>query len=168
MINFSLSINDRPTAIRYPRDLVGDYNEKKPFQKLVLGKGKIIKKGHKIAFLNLGTRLHQVMETTNLIMKKFKIQSTIVDMRFAKPIDTSIIKSLIKNHDILITIEENSIGGFSSQVNHFLINTLDQSPKVLNFFMKDEFIDQSDINDQYDQSGISPEKIIKKLTTILK
>ena len=168
MINFSLSVNNKPTAIRYPRDLVGEYNEKKPFQKLELGKGKIVKKGNKIAFLNLGTRLNQVLETSSLVLKKFKIQSTIVDMRFAKPIDTSIIKSLIKNHDILITVEENSIGGFSAQVNHFLINTLERSPKVLNFFMKDDFIDQSDINDQYDQSGISPEKIIKKLSSILK
>ncbi|MDB2360016.1 1-deoxy-D-xylulose-5-phosphate synthase [Alphaproteobacteria bacterium] len=168
MINFSLSVNNKPTAIRYPRDLVGEYNEKKPFQKLELGKGKIVKKGNKIAFLNLGTRLNQVLETSNLVLKKFKIESTIVDMRFAKPIDTSIIKSLIKNHDILITVEENSIGGFSAQVNHFLINTLESSPKVLNFFMKDDFIDQSDINDQYDQSGISPEKIIKKLSSILK
>ena len=168
MINFSLSVNNKPTAIRYPRDLVGEYNEKKPFQKLELGKGKIVKKGNKIAFLNLGTRLNQVLETSSLVLKKFKIESTIVDMRFAKPIDTSIIKSLIKNHDILITVEENSIGGFSAQVNHFLINTLERSPKVLNFFMKDDFIDQSDINDQYDQSGISPEKIIKKLSFILK
>ena len=167
MINFSLSVNNKPTAIRYPRDLVGEYNEKKPFQKLELGKGKIVKKGNKIAFLNLGTRLNQVLETSSLVLKKFKIESTIVDMRFAKPIDTSIIKSLIKNHDILITVEENSIGGFSAQVNHFLINTLERSPKVLNFFMKDDFIDQSDINDQYDQSGISPEKIIKKLSSIL-
>ena len=168
MINFSLSVNNKPTAIRYPRDLVGEYNEKKPFQKLELGKGKIVKKGNKIAFLNLGTRLNQVLETSSLVLKKFKIESTIVDMRFAKPIDTLIIKSLIKNHDILITVEENSIGGFSAQVNHFLINTLERSPKVLNFFMKDDFIDQSDINDQYDQSGISPEKIIKKLSSILK
>ena len=168
MINFSLSVNNKPTAIRYPRDLVGEYNEKKPFQKLELGKGKIVKKGNKIAFLNLGTRLNQVLETSSLVLRKFKIESTIVDMRFAKPIDTSIIKSLIKNHDILITVEENSIGGFSAQVNHFLINTLERSPKVLNFFMKDDFIDQSDINDQYDQSGISPEKIIKKLSSILK
>ena len=168
MINFSLSVNNKPTAIRYPRDLVGEYNEKKPFQKLELGKGKIVKKGNKIAFLNLGTRLNQVLETSSLVLKKFKIESTIVDMRFAKPIDTTIIKSLIKNHDILITVEENSIGGFSAQVNHFLINTLERSPKVLNFFMKDDFIDQSDINDQYDQSGISPEKIIKKLSSILK
>ena len=168
MINFSLSVNNKPTAIRYPRDLVGEYNEKKPFQKIELGKGKIVKKGNKIAFLNLGTRLNQVLETSSLVLKKFKIESTIVDMRFAKPIDTSIIKSLIKNHDILITVEENSIGGFSAQINHFLINTLERSPKVLNFFMKDDFIDQSDINDQYDQSGISPEKIIKKLSSILK
>ena len=168
MINFSLSVNNKPTAIRYPRDLVGEYNEKKSFQKLELGKGKIVKKGNKIAFLNLGTRLNQVLETSSLVLKKFKIESTIVDMRFAKPIDTSIIKSLIKNHDILITVEENSIGGFSAQVNHFLINTLERSPKVLNFFMKDDFIDQSDINDQYNQSGISPEKIIKKLSSILK
>ena len=168
MINFSLSVNNKPTAIRYPRDFVGEYNEKKPFQKLELGKGKIVKKGNKIAFLNLGTRLNQVLETSSLVLKKFKIESTIVDMRFAKPIDTSIIKSLTKNHDILITIEENSIGGFSAQVNHFLINTLERSPKVLNFFMKDDFIDQSDINDQYDQSGISSEKIIKKLSSILK
>ena len=168
MINFSLSVNNKPTAIRYPRDLVGEYNEKKPFQKLELGKGKIVKKGNKIAFLNLGTRLNQVLETSSLVLKKFKIESTIVDMRFAKPIDTSIIKYLTKNHDILITVEENSIGGFSAQVNHFLINTLERSPKVLNFFMKDDFIDQSDINDQYDQSGISPEKIIKKLSSILK
>ena len=168
MINFSLSVNNKPTAIRYPRDLVGEYEEKKPFQKLELGKGKIVKKGNKIAFLNLGTRLNQVLETSSLVLKKFKIESTIVDMRFAKPIDTSIIKSLIKNHDILITVEENSIGGFSAQINHFLINTLERSPKVLNFFMKDDFIDQSDINDQYDQSGISPEKIIKKLSSILK
>ena len=168
MINFSLSVNNKPTAIRYPRDLVGEYNEKKPFQKLELGKGKIVKKGNKIAFLNLGTRLNQVLETSSLVLKKFKIESTIVDMRFAKPIDTSIIKSLIKNHDILITVEENSIGGFSAQINHFLINTLERSPKVLNFFMKDDFIDQSDINDQYDQSGISPKKIIKKLSSILK
>ena len=168
MINFSLSINNQPTAIRYPRDLAGDYSEKKSFQKLKLGKGKVVKKGKKIAFLNLGTRLNQIFETSDLILKKFKIQPTIVDMRFAKPIDTSIIKSLIKNHDVIVTIEENSIGGFSAQVNHFILNNLEKSPRILNFFMKDEFIDQSDINDQYDQSGISPEKIIKKLASLLK
>jgi 1-deoxy-D-xylulose-5-phosphate synthase len=168
MINLSLSIKDRPSAIRYPRDLAGDYDDKKPFQIIKIGKGKIVKKGKKIAFLNLGTRLKQVFETSKLIKDQFKIQSTIVDMRFAKPIDKSIIKSLLKNHDIFITIEENSIGGFSSQVNDYLLNSIRNTPKISNFFMKDEFIDQSDIGDQYLQSGISPELIVKRISNLLK
>ena len=89
-------------------------------------------------------------------------------MRFAKPIDKLIIKSLLKNHDIFITIEENSIGGFSSQVNDYLLNLIRNTPKILNFFMKDEFIDQSDIGDQYLQSGISPELIVKRVSKLLK
>jgi 1-deoxy-D-xylulose-5-phosphate synthase len=168
MINLSLSIKDRPSAIRYPRDLAGDYDNKKPFQIIKIGKGKIVKKGKKIAFLNLGTRLKQVFETSKLIKDQFKIESTIVDMRFAKPIDKLIIKSLLKNHDIFITIEENAIGGFSSQVNDYLLNSISNTPKISNFFMKDEFIDQSDIGDQYLQSGISPELIVKRVSKLLK
>ena len=122
MLNFSLSINNKPSAIRYPRDTVGEYNEKKSFEKITLGKGKIIQKGKKIAFLNLGTRLNQVKEASKLIKSKNKLQTTIVDMRFAKPIDTQLLKNLQKNHDIFITIEENAVGGFSSQVNNFFLN----------------------------------------------
>ena len=88
-------------------------------------------------------------------------------MRFAKPIDTSLIQKLTVSHDLFVTIEENAIGGFSSQVNDFLINKLKKTPKILNFFMKDEFIDQSDIIDQYKQSGISPENIYKKISNYL-
>ena len=167
MLNFSLSINNKPSAIRYPRDTVGEYNEKKSFEKISLGKGKIIQKGKKIAFLNLGTRLEQVKLASKLIKDKNKFQTTIIDMRFAKPIDTQLLKTLLKNHDIFITVEENAIGGFSSQVNNFFLNQIKKKIKVLNFFMKDEFIDQSDINDQYSQSGISPEEIYKKVSNLL-
>ena len=167
MINFSLSINNKPSAIRYPRDTVGEYNEKKSFEKITLGKGKVIQKGKKIAFLNLGTRLEQVKLASKLIKDKNKFQTTIIDMRFAKPIDTQLLKTLLKNHDIFITVEENAIGGFSSQVNNFFLNQIKKQIKVLNFFMKDEFIDQSDINDQYSQSGISPEEIYKKGSNLL-
>tara|TARA_B100000965_G_scaffold98545_1_gene80618 strand:+ start:9048 stop:10913 length:1866 start_codon:yes stop_codon:yes gene_type:complete len=167
MINLSLSINDNPSAIRYPRDLAGDYSDKKSFKLIRIGKGKIIKKGKKIAFLNLGTRLNQVLKCSKLVKNQFKIESTVVDMRFAKPIDKKIIKSLLKNHSIFITVEENAIGGFASQVNDYLINSIEKTPKILNFFMKDVFIDQSDISDQYYQSGISPELIFKKLTKLL-
>ena len=167
MINLSLSINDNPSAIRYPRDLAGDYSDKKSFKLIRIGKGKIIKKGKKIAFLNLGTRLNQVLKCSKLVKNQFKIESTVVDMRFAKPIDKKIIKSLLKNHSIFITVEENAIGGFASQVNDYLLNSIEKTPKILNFFMKDDFIDQSDITDQYYQSGISPELIFKKLTKLL-
>ena len=78
------------------------------------------------------------------------------------------IQNLNKTHDIFITIEENAIGGFSSQVNDFLINKLNKTPKILNFFMKDEFIDQSDIDDQYNKSGISKELIFDKVSMLLK
>ena len=167
MLNFSLSINNKPSAIRYPRDTVGEYNEKKSFEKITLGKGKVIQKGKKIAFLNLGTRLEHVKLASKLIKDKNKFQTTIIDMRFAKPIDTQLLKTLLKNHDIFITVEENAIGGFSSQVNNFFLNQIKKQIKVLNFFMKDEFIDQSDINDQYSQSGISPEEIYKKVSNLL-
>ena len=167
MLNFSLSINNKPSAIRYPRDTVGEYNEKKSFEKITLGKGKIIQKGKKIAFLNLGTRLNQVKEVSKLIKSKNKFQTTIIDMRFAKPIDTQLLKNLQKNHDIFITIEENAVGGFSSQVNNFFLNQTKKQIKIHNFFMKDEFIDQSDIIDQYKQSGISPENIYKKISNYL-
>ena len=167
MLNFSLSIDNKPSAIRYPRDTVGEYNEKKSFEKITLGKGKIIQKGKKVAFLNLGTRLEQVKLASKLIKDKNKLQTSIIDMRFAKPIDTQLLKTLLKNHDIFITVEENAIGGFSSQVNNFFLNQIKKQIKVLNFFMKDEFIDQSDINDQYSQSGISPEEIYKKVSNLL-
>ncbi|GIR67523.1 MAG: hypothetical protein CM15mP72_0330 [Pelagibacteraceae bacterium] len=138
------------------------------FKKLKWEKAKLVKNGKKIAFLNLGTRLKKILEVSELIKKNYKFQCSMLDMRFAKPIDKKLIKKLIKNHEIFVTIEENAIGGFSSQVNNYLLNESSKSPKILNFFMKDKFIDQSDIEDQYTLSGISSKKIYEKLTNFLK
>ncbi len=168
MIKLAQSINNKPSAIRYPRDFAYEYNNNNNFQKIFIGKGKILKKGKRIAFLNLGTRLKKVLEINEMIKNHHKLNCTVVDMRFAKPIDTKLIQNLTKTHDIFITIEENAIGGFSSQVNDFLINKLNKTPKILNFFMKDEFIDQSDIDDQYNKSGISKELIFDKVSILLK
>ncbi len=168
MIKLSLTINDKPSAIRYPRNLANDYNEKANFSKMKLGEAKLVKKGKRIAFLSLGTRLQKILEVSELIKKNYKFQCSVLDMRFAKPIDKKSINSLIKNHEIFVTIEENAIGGFSSQVNNYLLNESSKTPKILNFFMKDKFIDQSDIEDQYTLSGISSKKIYEKLTNFLK
>ncbi len=168
MIKLSLTINDKPSAIRYPRNLANDYNEKANFNKMKFGEAKLVKKGKKIALLSLGTRLQKILEVSELIKKNYKFQCSVLDMRFAKPIDKKSINSLVKNHDIFVTIEENAIGGFSSQVNNYLLNESSKTPKILNFFMKDKFIDQSDIEDQYTLSGISSKKIYEKLTNLLK
>ena len=168
MIKLSMTINDKPSAIRYPRNLANDYNEKAKFNKIKLGEAKLVKKGKRIAFLSLGTRLQKILEVSELIKKNYKFQCSVLDMRFAKPIDKKSINSMIKNHEIFVTIEENAIGGFSSQVNNYLLNESSKSPKILNFFMKDKFIDQSDIEDQYTLSGISSKKIYEKLTNFLK
>ena len=168
MIKLSMTINDKPSAIRYPRNLANDYNEKAKFNKIKLGEAKLVKKGKRIAFLSLGTRLQKILEVSELIKKNYKFQCSVLDMRFAKPIDKKSINSLIKNHEIFVTIEENAIGGFSSQVNNYLLNESSKSTKILNFFMKDKFIDQSDIEDQYTLSGISSKKIYEKLTNFLK
>ena len=167
MINLSMSINDKPSAIRYPRNLANDYNEKAKFNKIKLGEAKLVKKGKKIAFLSLGTRLQKTLEVSELIKKNYKFQCSVLDMRFAKPIDKKSINSLIKDHEIFVTIEENAIGGFSSQVNNYLLNESSKTPKILNFFMKDKFINQADIEDQYTLSGISTKIIYEKLTKLL-
>ncbi len=168
MIKLSLTINNKPSAIRYPRNLANDYDEKAKFSKIKLGEAKLVKKGKRIALLNLGTRLQKILEVSELIKKNHMFQCSVLDMRFAKPIDRKSINSLIKNHEIFVTIEENAIGGFSSQVNNYLLNELSKTPKILNFFMKDKFIDQSDIEDQYILSGISSKKIFEKLSEFLK
>ena len=162
MIYTSLFINKNPSAIRYPRDTVIDYDEKSKFKKIPIGKSKTIQKGNKIALLNLGNRLSSVKEVSELLEKNHKIKSTIIDMRFAKPIDTSILKVLLKNHDCFVTIEENSIGGFSAQVNHFFIE-LKKTPLIVNCFMPDQFIEQSDIPDQYKMANLDSNSIYKKI-----
>ena len=162
MIYTSLFINKNPSAIRYPRDTVIDYDEKSKFKKIPIGKSKTIQKVNKIALFNLGNRLSSVKEVSELLEKNHKIKSTIIDMRFAKPIDTSILKVLLKNHDCFVTIEENSIGGFSAQVNHFFIE-LKKTPLIVNCFMPDQFIEQSDIPDQYKMANLDSNSIYKKI-----
>ena len=163
MIYTSLFINKNPSAIRYPRDTVINYNEKTKFKKIPIGKGNVIQKGSKIALLNLGTRIASVKSVSKLLEKNHKIKPTIVDMRFAKPIDTSILKTLIKNHDCFVTIEENSIGGFSSQVNNYFIQ-MKKTPMLVNCFMPDEFLDHSDMNDQYTTAKLDADSIYKKIS----
>ena len=161
MLNTGLVYNG-PSAIRYPRGNTNGNEIAITDDIIEIGKSLTIREGNKIALLVFGELIKNVIEIAE------QLSLTLIDMRFAKPIDTKLIQNLNKTHDIFITIEENAIGGFSSQVNDFLINKLNKTPKILNFFMKDEFIDQSDIDDQYNKSGISKELIFDKVSMLLK
>ena len=119
MINTTVNINDRPSAFRYPRGSgigvkLPDIN-----QVLEIGKAKIIKEGKKVALLNFGTRLKECKKATEKLFSK-GIDCSIIDARFAKPLDEKLIMEVAKTHEVLITIEEGSIGGFGSHVMQLL------------------------------------------------
>ena len=142
MINTSMHINDRPSAFRYPRGNGVGVQLPEITEKIELGKAKIIKEGKKVAILNFGARLQEcILASENLIKKGIDI--SIIDARFAKPLDENLIWQIATEHEVLITIEEGSIGGFGSHVSQFLSekNLLDSNVKFRSMILPDRFID---------------------------
>ena len=142
MINTSIDINDRPSAFRYPRGNGVGVQLPEITEKIELGKAKIIKEGKKVAILNFGARLQEcILASENLIKKGINI--SIIDARFAKPLDENLIWQIATEHEVLITIEEGSIGGFGSHVSQYLSekNLLDSNLKFRSMILPDRFID---------------------------
>ena len=130
MINTSVDINDKPSAFRYPRGNGIGINLPSIDEKLEIGKGRIIKEGKKVALINFGARLNECLIAEENLSKK-GIKPTIIDARFAKPLDQNLIWQIAIDHEVLISIEEGSIGGFGSHVGQFLSdkNLLDNNLK---------------------------------------
>ncbi len=143
MINTSVNINDRPSAFRYPRGNGIGIELPSINETLVIGKGRIIQEGKKVALLNFGTRLEECKKASDLLLKK-GINCSIVDARFAKPLDEKLIIELASNHEVVITIEEGSIGGFGSHVMQFLSErgVFDRGLKFRSMILPDIFIDR--------------------------
>ena len=115
MINTAVSINNRPSAFRYPRGNGLGVELPEIDEILKIGKGKIVKEGKKVAILSFGGRLQESLKAASKLDAK-GVSTTVADARFAKPIDQKLIIDLCLNHEVLITIEEGSIGGFGSHV----------------------------------------------------
>ena len=168
MINTSVKINDRPSAFRYPRgngigiELPG-INET-----LEIGKGRIIKKGRQVAILNFGARLEECKKASEILLKK-GINITIVDARFAKPLDEKLIMEIATSHEVLITIEEGSIGGFGSHVAQLLSErgVFDNGLKFRSMILPDEFLDQDTPEKMYIKAGLSYNSIVEKVEQTL-
>ena len=170
MVNLSAKINDRPSAIRYPRGESVQKIDYEDGEEIAIGKGKIVQKGQKIAILAYGTIIEEAFKAAKTIKTDLNIDVTIADARFAKPFDQDLVKDLAKNHEILITIEEGVIGGFGSVIANFLQseNLLDDGKlKFRSLFMKDEFFEQDDVSELYKKSGISSDDIVNLVKNLV-
>jgi len=168
MINTSVDINDRPCAFRYPRGMGVGLELPSIDEKIEIGKGKIILEGKKLAILSFGTRLNECLIAAENLKKK-GINITIVDARFAKPLDEKLIWQIATDHEALITIEEGSIGGFGSHVSNFLSekNLLDKGLKFRTMIFPDRFIDQDKPELMYKTAGLDAQSIHEKVLDLL-
>ena len=168
MINTSVEINDRPSAFRYPRGNGIGIELPNIKEVLEIGKARIIKEGKKVALLNFGTRLEECKKASEKLYAK-GIECTIVDARFAKPLDEKLIMELATNHEVLITIEEGSIGGFGSHVMQMFSDrgVFDTGLKFRSMILPDIFIDQDTPEKMYETAGLDYLSIISKVEETL-
>ena len=162
MVATSASINDRPSAVRYPRGEGIGIDLPVKGVPLEIGKGRVLREGNTVAILSLGGRLSEsLLAADDLATRGLMI--TVADARFAKPIDQQLIQELAASHDILIIIEEGSVGGFSSHVLDFLTNKglLDGTLKVRTMCLPDRFLDHNSPEMQYKEAGLDAEHIVK-------
>ncbi len=167
MINTAVTINDRPSAFRYPRG--NGYGVELPSIKetIEIGKARIVQEGKQVCLLSLGTRLEECKIAANELKNK-GISTTIIDARFAKPLDEQLILKSANNHEVLITIEEGSIGGFGSHVANLLAENgiFDKGLKFRSMILPDVFIDQDTPEKMYDVAGLNAKHITQKVLEV--
>jgi len=167
MINTAVTINDRPSAFRYPRG--NGYGVELPSIKetIKIGKARIFQEGKQVCLLSLGTRLEECKIAANELKNK-GISTTIIDARFAKPLDEQLILKSANNHEVLITIEEGSIGGFGSHVANLLAENgiFDKGLKFRSMILPDVFIDQDTPERMYDVAGLNAKHITQKVLEV--
>ena len=164
MVATQVAIDDRPSALRYPRgDGVG-VDMPAAGVPLEIGKGRIMREGTSVALLSLGTRLAECLKAAETLAAH-GLSATVADARFAKPLDTDLLLRLAREHEVLITIEEGSTGGFAAQVLQTLAEhgVLDRGLKVRAMVLPDQFIDQDSPVAMYAKAGLDANAIAAKV-----
>src|SRR5215469_4943431 len=162
MVATQVAINDRPSAVRYPRGEGTGVARPKEGVPLPIGKGRMIREGSSIAILSFGARLQEVLLAAEKL-SAYGLSPTIADARFAKPLDHDLITKLAREHEVLITIEEGAAGGFGSHVMQFLAweGLMDKGLKVRPMTLPDIFQDQDTPEKMYAQAGLDADGIVK-------
>ncbi|XXG63564.1 hypothetical protein AAC387_Pa05g1720 [Persea americana] len=170
MVATAAAIDDRPSCFRFPRGngigvALPPNNKGTPLE---IGKGKILMEGTRVAILGFGSIVQRCTEAA-VSLKTHDISVTVVDARFCKPLDTELIRRLANEHEILITVEEGSIGGFGSHVSHFLSlsGLLDRNLKLRSMVLPDRYIDHGSPQDQIEEAGLSSRHIAATVMSLL-
>jgi 1-deoxy-D-xylulose-5-phosphate synthase len=168
MVATAAAIDDRPCAFRYPRG--EGFGVEMPAEgiPLEIGKGRILREGTAVALLSIGTRLGECLAAADQLAT-FGLSATVADARFMKPLDTDLVRRLATNHEVLITIEEGSVGGFGSHVLHYLAQSglLDRGLKVRPMVLPDVFIDHDKPERMYELAGLGSAGIVSQALAAL-
>ena len=164
MVATAVAIDDRPSALRYPRGEglgVPMPEEGKPLE---IGKGRIVQEGHKVALLSFGARLGECLKAAKELTA-LGLSATVADARFAKPLDVELVTRLAREHEVLVTIEEGAVGGFGAYVLQSLAEQglLDQGLRIRCMMLPDRFIDQDSPAAMYAAAGLDAKAIVAKV-----
>ncbi|MGB9295826.1 MAG: 1-deoxy-D-xylulose-5-phosphate synthase, partial [Pseudolabrys sp.] len=164
MVATAVAIDDRPSALRYPRGEGLGVPMPAEGTPLEIGKGRIVQEGHKVALLSYGARLGECLKAAKELTA-LGLSATVADARFAKPLDVDLLTRLSREHEVLVTIEEGAIGGFGTYVLQALAEQglLDQGLRVRCMILPDQFIDQDTPAAMYAQAGLDARAIVAKV-----
>jgi 1-deoxy-D-xylulose-5-phosphate synthase len=161
MVATCVAIDDGPCAVRFPRGDGLGVPLPEVGVALEIGRGRIVREGTSIALLNLGGRMAECLKAAQEL-GAYGLSTTVADARFAKPLDTDLINRLVREHEVVITIEENAIGGFGTHVLHHLAMSgqLDHGLKIRTMMLPDVFLEHDSPNAQYDTAGLNARHIV--------
>ncbi|CAN1222858.1 Probable 1-deoxy-D-xylulose-5-phosphate synthase 2, chloroplastic [Linum grandiflorum] len=170
MVATAAAIDDRPSCFRYPRGngigtVIPPNNKGTPLE---VGKGRVLREGSRVAILGYGTIVQNCIEAADKL-QALGIKPTVADARFCKPLDGELIRRLAQEHEVLITVEEGSIGGFSSHVCHYLSlnGLLDGKLKWRPMLLPDRYIDHGSQSDQIEAAGLSSKQIAATVLSLI-
>ncbi|MFQ5625958.1 MAG: 1-deoxy-D-xylulose-5-phosphate synthase, partial [Methyloligellaceae bacterium] len=168
MVATAAAIDDGPSAVRYPRGEGFGVEMPESPEPLEIGKGRVLREGTHVALLSFGARLGECLLAADQLAAQ-GLPSTVADARFAKPLDHDLIRQLARDHEVLITIEEGSIGGFGSHVLKYLSDEglLENGLKLRSMVLPDMFIDQDKPDAMYAQAGLDAQGIVSTVFAVL-
>ncbi|MDE2014346.1 MAG: 1-deoxy-D-xylulose-5-phosphate synthase [Alphaproteobacteria bacterium] len=168
MIATAVQIDDRPSALRYPRGEGLGIERPRIGTPLEIGKGRILREGNSIAILSYGTRLAEGLIAAEKLAG-YGLSATVADARFAKPLDEDLVRRLAREHEMLITLEEGAMGGFGAFVMQFLAleGLLDGGLKIRPLTLPDRFIDQDAPEKMYEAAGLDAKAIVATVLNAL-